>query len=229
MPVPDLAGSAQIAFLPPMSGLAATEIHLPEGAVKVRIGEGRTAEVLRNLCYSISSDEERPELWTRLVAQIDRLFGVRLEEPRHVQERGEIEMAYKEDGVRLDLSSSGRGLQQTLLILAYLYANPGNVLLLDEPDAHLEILRQREIYRLLSETAQQSGSQVIAASHSEVLLNEAAGRDLVIAFVGGLYTKVTGRASSTRHWPKSAGTSITKPRKSYCQKLVTQVSGGAFV
>ena len=184
MPVPDLAGSAQIAFLPPMSGLAATEIHLPEGAVKVRIGEGRTAEVLRNLCYSISSDEERPELWTRLVAQIDRLFGVRLEEPRHVQERGEIEMAYKEDGVRLDLSSSGRGLQQTLLILAYLYANPGNVLLLDEPDAHLEILRQREIYRLLSETAEQSGSQVIAASHSEVLLNEAAGRDLVIAFVG---------------------------------------------
>ncbi len=184
MPVPERAGAARIAFLPPMSGLAATEIHLPEGAVNVRIGEGRTAEVLRNLCYSISGDEERSESWERLVKQIDRLFGVRLEEPRPVPERGEIEMAYRENGVRLDLSASGRGLQQTLLILAYLYANPGNVLLLDEPDAHLEILRQREIYRLLSETAERSGSQVIAASHSEVLLNEAAGRDLVVAFVG---------------------------------------------
>ena len=182
MPVPDRAGSVQIAFLPPMSGLAATETSLPSGAVNVRIGEGRTAEVLRNLCSRVL--RERPEVWEHLVAQIHELFGAKLERPRYVEERGEIEMAYREEGVRLDLSSSGRGLQQTLLILAYLYANPGNVLLLDEPDAHLEILRQREIYRLLSETAEQSGSQVIAASHSEVLLNEAAERDLVIAFVG---------------------------------------------
>lgn len=182
LPVPDRAGSVQIAFLPPMSGLAATETSLPSGAVNVRIGEGRTAEVLRNLCSRVL--RERPEVWERLVAQIHDLFGASLDEPRYVEERGEIEMAYREGGVRLDLSSSGRGLQQTLLILAYLYANPGNVLLLDEPDAHLEILRQREIYRLLSETAEQSGSQVIAASHSEVLLNEAAERDLVIAFVG---------------------------------------------
>ena len=40
-------------------------------------------------------------------------------------ERGEIAMTYREQGTTLDLSSSGRGLQQTLLILAYLYANPG--------------------------------------------------------------------------------------------------------
>ena len=182
MTVPGQAGSVQIAFLPPMSGLAATETSLLPGAINVRIGEGRTAEVLRNLCSRVL--QERPEAWDLLVAQIRELFGAQLERPRHVQERGEIEMAYKENNVQLDLSSSGRGLQQTLLILAYLYANPGNVLLLDEPDAHLEILRQREIYRLLSETAERSGSQVIAASHSEVLLNEAAERDLVIAFVG---------------------------------------------
>ena len=93
-------------------------------------------------------------------------------------------MSYMEHGVSLDLSSSGRGLQQTLLILAYMYANPGAVLLLDEPDAHLEILRQRQIYRLITEAAAESNSQIIAASHSEVLLNEAAGKDTVVAFVG---------------------------------------------
>ena len=93
-------------------------------------------------------------------------------------------MSYRERGVTLDLSSAGRGLQQTLLLLAYLYANPGAVLLLDEPDAHLEILRQRQIYLLLADTARGSAGQVIAASHSEVLLNEAADKDLVIAFVG---------------------------------------------
>ena len=94
-------------------------------------------------------------------------------------------MYYKDQsGIELDISSSGRGLQQTLLLLAYLYRNPGTTLLLDEPDAHLEILRQRQIYQLLTQTAQENGSQIIAASHSEVVLNEAADRDIVIAFLG---------------------------------------------
>jgi hypothetical protein len=165
-----------------MSGLAATETRLDHGAVNVRIGEGRTAEVLRNLCYRVY--EEQPEQWQKLVAQIRSLFGSELDPPRYVVERGEILMTYREKEIQLDLSSSGRGLQQTLLLLAYMYANPGAILLLDEPDAHLEILRQRQIYHLINEVARQSNNQIIAASHSEVLLNEAADRDLVIAFVG---------------------------------------------
>jgi predicted ATPase len=182
MPVPEEAAEVRMAFLPPMSGLAATEVRLDAGAINVRIGEGRTAEVLRNLCYRIAS--EQPERWKELAARLEQLFGVRLEEPRYLVERGEIEMSYRERGVLLDLSSSGRGLQQTLLLLSYMYANPGAVLLLDEPDAHLEILRQRQIYQVLTEVARSNGNQIIAATHSEVLLNEAAGRDTVIAFVG---------------------------------------------
>ena len=62
--------------------------------------------------------------------------------------------------------------------------NLGAVLLLDEPDVYLEILRQRQIYQVLTETAAETSSQIIATSHSEVILNEAADRDIVIAFVG---------------------------------------------
>ena len=182
MLIPREVGSIQIAFLPPMSGLAATETRLDQGAVNVRVGEGRTAEVLRNLCFRVL--EENPDEWQSLVERIVSLFGAELMDPRYVEERGEITMGYRERGSELDLSSSGRGLQQTLLILAYMYANPGAVILLDEPDAHLEILRQRQIYRLLTEAASERGNQIIAASHSEVLLNEAADKDLVVAFVG---------------------------------------------
>ena len=182
MPVPDEAGHVRIAFLPPMSGLVATETRLDQGAVNVRIGEGRTADVLRNLCFRIV--EAEPSRWGELVDQVQSLFGVELDPPRYVAERGEIAMTYRERGARLDLSSAGRGLQQTLLLLAYMYGNPGAVLLLDEPDAHLEILRQRQTYRLLTGVARETGSQIVAASHSEVLLNEAAGQDVVVAFVG---------------------------------------------
>jgi ABC-type taurine transport system ATPase subunit len=191
MLIPDEASDIQVALLPSMSGLTANETKLEEGAINVRIGEGRTAEILRNLCFSVN--QQSPEKWAMLCHQISSLFGVELEQPEYVKERGEIVMAYRERKLRMDLSSSGRGLQQTLLLLAFMYANPGAVLLLDEPDAHLEILRQRQIYDILTETANSNGNQVIAASHSEVILNEAARRDVVIAFVGSRPHRVDDR------------------------------------
>ncbi len=182
MPIPEHAENVQLAFLPPMSGLTPNETRLDPGAINVRVGEGRTAEVLRNLCHTIH--ESQGERWQELIDHIKNLFGSVLHVPQYISERGEIVMTYNEKGTMLDLSSSGRGLQQTLLLLAYMYAHRGAVLLLDEPDAHLEILRQRQIYQLLTDVAQKNGNQIIGASHSEVLLNEAADRDVVVAFVG---------------------------------------------
>jgi len=185
MPVPAEASRIAMAFLQPMSGLAANEYRLDPGAIHVFLGQGRTAEVLRNLCYQILNREGGASLWTSVRERIKELFGVVLEEPEYIAERGEIVMSYRErSGIRLDLSSAGRGLQQTLLLLAHLTVNPGAILLLDEPDAHLEVLRQRQIYQILTAAAKEQGSQIIAASHSEVILSEAAHRDVVVAFVG---------------------------------------------
>jgi energy-coupling factor transporter ATP-binding protein EcfA2 len=209
MPVPPEAALTRVAFLPPMSGLADREFIKQTGEVGVLIGQGQTAQVLRNLCYQVYGEleavsaetlqlkESRPAYgehrsefagsteWQELTRHIKRLFGVTLLPPKYIKERSELVMAYEEaGGTKLDLSSAGRGLHQTLLLLAYLYANPQTVLLLDEPDAHLEVLRQRQTYQLLTDLADRQGSQIIAASHSEVVLNEAADRDIVIAFVG---------------------------------------------
>ncbi|MBM3774172.1 MAG: ATP-binding protein, partial [Acidobacteria bacterium] len=137
---------------------------------------------------------------------VDRLFGTRLDPPVYIAERGEITMTYRESqsDAQLDLSSSGRGLQQTLLLLAYLYSHPGAALLLDEPDAHLEILRQSQTYQVLTDIAEEQGSQIIAASHSEVILNEAADRDMVISFVGRPH-RVDDRGTQTRKALKAIG------------------------
>lgn len=183
MPVPDEALSTRIAYLPPMSGLADREFRRDEGEINFLIGQGRTAEVLRNLALLVLGNN--PEEWLEIKQKIQRMFGDQLDDPVYVSERGEINLSYRNrTGAKLDLSSSGRGLQQTLLILTYMTVHRGSVLLLDEPDAHLEILRQRENYQLLTEMARSHASQILAASHSEVLLNEAADRDVVIAFVG---------------------------------------------
>ena len=191
--IPIAASGARIAYLPPMSGLAAVEPKWEPGRINVLLGEGQTAQVLRNLCYQIY--EQDNAAWEALVGTIRHLFGASIFPPTHLAERGEITMEYEENGVRLDLSASGRGLQQTLLLLAHLYANPKTILLLDEPDAHLEIIRQRQICQLLMDIANAQGSQIIAASHSEVVLNESAERGQVIAFLGKPHPLLGGRKS----------------------------------
>lgn len=182
--LPEGARKHAIVFLPPMSGLAEREYRKEQGEISVLIGEGQTAQVLRNLCWQLFSKEDK-QAWQSLASHIERLFHIRLNEPQYIKERSELSLTYRErSGVELDLSSSGRGCQQVLLLLSFLLANPGSVLLLDEPDAHLEILRQRDVYNLITEVASANGSQIIAASHSEVVLQEAAERDVVVAFVG---------------------------------------------
>ena len=58
------------------------------------------------------------------------------------------------------------------------------MLLLDEPDAHLEIVRQREIFSIINQLAAENESQVFIASHSEVVLNSASDSDTnVIALI----------------------------------------------
>jgi hypothetical protein len=82
----------------------------------------------------------------------------------------------------LEIISAGRGFQQILLLLSCTLLNPHAVILIDEPDAHLEILKQREIYNLLKQVTRDSQSQLIIATHSEVLMNEATSEDKIVIF-----------------------------------------------
>lgn len=177
------AASVAVALLYPMSGLETEEKILKPGAVDVLLGQGQTAQVLRNLCLMVFN--QSAEDWQRISALMRRLFGVELTAPQETS-RGSIDMQYRQSGVKdaLDVSSSGRGFQQMLLIFAYLYSHKGSVLLVDEPDAHLEILRQKQVYVLLRDIASENGSQVVMVTHSEVILDEALDNNLTLLLEG---------------------------------------------
>ena len=143
----------------------------------------RTAQVLRNLCLLAHSNP--PQDWEEITRLMKRLFAVDLGQPAKTS-RGSIELHYRQKGINepLDVALSGRGFQQMLLIFAYLFSHKGSVLLIDEPDAHLEILRQKQVYLLLREIATKNHSQVILVTHSEVILDEALDRNLTLLLDG---------------------------------------------
>ncbi len=177
------AATLKVELLYPMSGLDTEEPILQPGRVDVLLGQGRTADVLRNLCLGVAKSSV--EDWARIVALMQRLFNVSLEVPVETA-RGSIALQYRQPGVKeaLDVSSAGRGFLQMLLVFAYLYAHKGSVLLVDEPDAHLEILRQKQVYVLLRDIAGENGSQVILVTHSEVILDEALDTNLTLLLEG---------------------------------------------
>lgn len=177
-------------FLQPMSGISTSEDKLTQGSIDRKLGEGKTAEVLRNICYEmlypeIKSKEiiDTEKNWNKLCDVIKLMFGAKLKKPEFIKSTGLINLEYVEDNVQYDISSGGRGFQQTLLLFAYMFANPNAVLLLDEPDAHLEIIRQRESFQFVNEIAEAANSQLLIASHSEVVLNEAAKSSNIIALI----------------------------------------------
>ncbi len=177
------AATIKVELLYPMSGLETEEPLLQPGRIDVLLGQGQTAQVLRNLCLMVARESESD--WQRISSLMKRLFNVELMEPRETT-RGSIELQYRQDGVKetLDLSSSGRGFQQMLLIFAYLYSHKGSVLMVDEPDTHLEILRQKQVYVLLRDIASENRSQVVMVTHSEVILDEALEKNLTLLLDG---------------------------------------------
>lgn len=197
----EYAARINVELLYPMSGLETEEPILQPGRIDVLLGQGQTAQVLRNLCWMVSTGSS--EDWEKIVILMKRLFLVELGTPRETA-RGGIELHYKQPGVKdpLDVAVSGRGFQQMLLIFAYLYSHKRSVLLVDEPDAHLEILRQKQVYVLLRDIATENHSQVVIVTHSEVILDEALDKNLTL-LVDGVSDDIAQKAdirNSLKHF-----------------------------
>ena len=176
----------QVEFIPPMSGMAWREDKLTPGSILSRLGEGRTADVLRNILYQVRnpegifsvSSEQAERRWEKINEFVERKFMVSLNSPG-LGPRGTVVATYQEDGIDYALSSGGRGFHQTLLMLALLHLRPGALFLLDEPDAHLEGVRQRDNFSEYADIAEKNNSQLIIASHSEVVMKEAVPEGIV--------------------------------------------------
>lgn len=179
----EYAASLNVELLYPMSGLETDEAVLQPGRIEVLLGQGQTAQVLRNLCLMVAKSQ--PNDWRRITQLMARLFAVELGTPQETA-RGVIELRYRQQHVKdeLDVALSGRGFQQMLLIFAYLFSHKSSVLLVDEPDAHLEILRQKQVYVLLRDIASENQSQVVLVTHSEVILDESLDTNLTLLLEG---------------------------------------------
>ena len=157
-----------VAFVPPMTGIGVDEPVFQTPKIKQLLGLGRPGEVLRNLLVEAYHNDTA---WAALQKSIEKIFGYKLLPPN--TEGAHILAEYKttESTQSLDIASSGTGFQQVLMLLTFLNTRSDSILLLDEPDAHLHIILQDAIYHELRTVAARQRSQLIVATHSEVIIN----------------------------------------------------------
>lgn len=178
---PSAAKALLVVHVPPLSGIAREEPRYDRAYQDLLIGQGNPGQVLRNLLVEVAADDAQ---WTALRETTRDLFAVELLEPQSVG-LPYIVSEYRDPkvGRPLDLSNAGSGFLQVLLLFAFFHGRPGSTLLLDEPDAHLHIILQKEVFDRLREVAARRRSQLIIATHSEVFLDDTSPGQ-VVSFAG---------------------------------------------
>ena len=167
----------QTVLIRPMTGLGTEEPLLQPPMIDQLLGVGRPGEVLRNLVVAAHRVESS---WSPLRESIRKLFGYELLPPDASGPYIRSEYRMAEGGAALDIASAGTGFQQVLMLLALLHGRPGAVLLLDAPDEHLHLMLQDAIYHELRSAAARQRSQLIVATHSEVVINAVEPRELCV-------------------------------------------------
>lgn len=167
-----------VVHVPPFSGIGAEETRYDRPYQDMLIGQGKAGDILRNLLLEIYKIDDK-SAWAALSKEIETIFGYTLSPPEYEGKPfilceyipGMPEGKGKDKHPKLDIASAGSGFHQVLLIFAFFYARPATVLLLDEPDAHLHIILQKQIYDRLRQIAADKACQLVIATHSEVLIN----------------------------------------------------------
>lgn len=187
--LPTQVENTQIVHCPPFSGIGAEERRMDRGAQELEIGRGKPGDILRNLLLEVHDSP----YWDDLVENIQELFRVTLLEPEYDESLPFILCQYlggipasprRKNGLATyDIASAGSGFHQVLLMLCLFYARPASVLLMDEPDAHLHVILQRQIYQRLRSVARDRKCQLIIATHSEVIL-DSTSPTRVVSFLG---------------------------------------------
>ncbi|MFZ4396037.1 MAG: ATP-dependent nuclease [Kiritimatiellia bacterium] len=167
-----------VIYVPPFSGIGVNETRYDRPYQDMLVGQGKGGDILRNLLLEVSQKATDDD-WMQLERIIEEGFQYRLLRPVYggapyitCQYLKKIPSGRNLGGLApLDISTTGSGFHQLLLILAFMFAHPSSLILLDEPDAHLHVLLQKQLYDILRTLCNERKGQLVIATHSEVLID----------------------------------------------------------
>ncbi|MBN2543373.1 AAA family ATPase [bacterium] len=157
-------------FVPLFSGVTALEEHKTPEVSDYYSKTGKASEILRNKFYELQNNH--PEQIEKVKRYIREKFNIEFTDSKVDNLGIYVRTHYVENGKHpkkdedFDISALGSGFQQILHLLLYIFYKDTDIILIDEPDAHLHRDMQKVLFDLLSEVAEKESKQIIIATHS---------------------------------------------------------------
>lgn len=170
---------SRITYLGPVRRLAQRDYvwtgHLPgsigddgAGAIDALIASSIAREAARRRGLLQSSGGQLAEdvgRWLSMMGLADGVNALRL------GQSARYELHVVANGSESNLKDVGVGVSQVLpVIVAALYAQPGDIVIVEEPESHLHPMAQTQLAELFIQVSRDRGVQFIVESHSEHLL-----------------------------------------------------------
>ena len=200
----------RIVYLPPIAGLVANEPFATEAERNAMLGKGLAGSILRNILYDlqkiskgakeavkrlrgkeksfVKSILKSSDSWEIMQSILRKRFGFELvvhdyDENYNTAVRVETRSVTSGKAKR-DLMVEGAGVLQWICVYAYALKSGADILLLDEPDAHLHPSLQHEMVDELHNVLRRNKKQIFIATHSSEILDNYSEFGGIICFTG---------------------------------------------
>lgn len=165
-------------LVPGFVGALVNEEQRTPQSINRTVAAGRHTEVLRNVLLQLK--KEYPERFQTLDAVVTKYFNVKLSKVSFDETTDEyVTTLFDDDDVELDVGLAGSGFLQVLQLLTFILSKKSNIVLLDEPDAHLHPSLQKTLIEILTELGKNENIQFVISTHSKEVVAQSNPRDVI--------------------------------------------------
>jgi predicted ATPase len=154
-------------FVPASIGIVAEEEYRTPARRSALVASGRHNEIVRNYLLELEPDQR-----LQISGLLSKYFHAKIDVPGFDDQKDQfISASYSSDEGEHDLYSAGGGFLQIVEVLAFIFRGSPGVVLLDEPDSHLNSSLQHAFVDILEGLAASRNFQVLMATHSKEIIN----------------------------------------------------------
>lgn len=172
-------------YVPGIAGIPTQEKYEVPIAVRKSATRGDSNNYLRNILYSINKNQKK---WSSFLSSVRSIYkNVEISVDFNENKSEYIFVNVKMNSIEVPLDTIGTGLLQVIQIFAYIeYFNP-QIILLDEPDAHIHPTKQRLLAEELAQkTVTNDKLKIVFSTHSRYILDALENRAKVSHFQDGV-------------------------------------------
>ncbi|HRJ67330.1 MAG TPA: AAA family ATPase [Alphaproteobacteria bacterium] len=181
-------------YVPGLAGISIREEYRSDLVVNNGIARGDANLYLRNVLLRIQRDAIKRAKFSKLLEIVfpGHTVHTKFDNDNDLWIAAEVGLP---DGRLRPLDTSGTGFLQAVQLIAYITNYSPQLLLLDEPDAHLHPNNQKLLAQTLSAIVEENEVQVILATHSRHLLD-------ALSTISGsvLYSANDGALTKRENW-----------------------------